>query len=302
MRHAVELYTKQKVTEQIQLTGGFSFETWLLTLEDNQKIVFRTGIDTEVVNGKKIIVSDVFEREDFFYRTVNRAYNGRCPEIYLIDKSKEICSQSYQIMSFIEGNPLDKYLVNVDEVSKSKILNQIGRVTAEINNIEISNSQELFLDKNWDQIFKSKLNDRLRPLIEDRILSKLEYDILLSQLSKLKSKKTNSLLHLDMRLPNLIYQNGEIHVIDAENCEVGDPLYELAIASVAGLLDQNFIEGYREYSNHSVDVEDLLFKYYQLERQAALVNLFKNILKNESLTQSTIIIFDQLKRDLIERI
>lgn len=302
MRHAVELYTKQKVTEQVQLTGGFSFETWLITLENNHKIIFRTGVDTEVENGKKFIVSDVFEKEDFFYKTVNSVYKSRCPEIYLIDKSKEIYHQPYQIMSFVDGDPLDKYLVNADEVSKSKIFNQIGRVTAEINNIKINKSQDLFLDKNWEQKFNNKLIERLKPLIGDKILTDLENNILLSQLSKLKSKKSNSLLHLDMRLPNLIYKNEEIHVIDAENCEVGDPLYELAIVSVAGLLDEKFLEGYREYSNHSVDIEDLMFKYYQLERQAALVNLFKNILKNESLAQSTIIIFDRLKRELIERI
>lgn len=302
MRHAVELYTKQKVTEQVQLTGGFSFETWLITLENNQKIIFRTGVDTEVENGKKFIVSDVFEKEDFFYKTVNSVYKSRCPEIYLIDKSKEIYHQPYQIMSFVEGDPLDKYLVNADEVSKSKIFSQIGRVTAEINNIKINKSQDLFLDKNWEQKFNNKLIERLEPLIGDKILTDLENNILLSQLSKLKSKKSNSLLHLDMRLPNLIYKNEEIHVIDAENCEVGDPLYELAIVSVAGLLDEKFLEGYREYSNHSVDIEDLMFKYYQLERQAALVNLFKNILKNESLAQSTIIIFERLKRELIERI
>jgi aminoglycoside phosphotransferase (APT) family kinase protein len=302
MKHAVEMYTNQKVTEQIQLTGGFSFETWLIKLDNNQKIIFRTGMDTEVENGKRFVVSDVFEKENYFYKTVNNVYINRCPEIYLIDKSKEIYHQPYQIMSFVEGDSLDKYLVNADEASIRTIFNQIGRVTAEINNIEINNSQDVFLADNWEQKFEKKLIERFAPLIKDAILTDSEKSILLSRLSKLKAKTTNALLHLDMRLPNLIYHNDEIHVIDAENCEVGDPLYELAIVSVVGMLDENFLAGYRENSIYSIDTDDQLFKYYQLERQAALVNLFKNIINNESLAQSTIIIFDRLKRELIESI
>lgn len=302
MKHAVELYTNQKVTDQIQLTGGFSFETWLITLDNNQKIIFRTGMDIEVENGKKVVVSDVFEKEDYFYKTVNNIYMNRCTEIYLIDKSKEIYHQPYQIMSFVEGDSLDKYLVNADEASIRTIFNQIGRVTAQINNIEINNSQDVFLTDHWERKFEKKLIERFAPLIKDAILTDSEKTILLSRLSKLNAKTTNALLHLDMRLPNLIYHNDEIHVIDAENCEVGDPLYELAIVSVAGMLDENFLAGYRESSIYSIDIDDLLFKYYQLERQAALVNLFKNIINNESLAQSTIVIFDRLKRALIESI
>ncbi|OJV61644.1 MAG: hypothetical protein BGO41_09375 [Clostridiales bacterium 38-18] len=300
MKHAVELYTNQKVTEQIQLAGGFSFETWLIKLDNNQKIIFRTGMDIEVDNGKKFVVSDIFEKEDFFYKTVNNVYFNRCPKIYLIDKTNEIYHQPYQIMSFFEGDSLDKYFVHADEASKRIILNKIGKVTAEINNIEIINSQNVFNDNPWEKKFEKKLIDRFGPLIKDMILTDSEKMILLRKLSKLKAKTTNSLLHLDIRLPNLIYHNEEIHVIDAENCEVGDPLYELAIVAVAGMLDENFLKGYRESSIYSIDLDDTLFKYYQLERQAALVNLFKNILNNESLAQNTILNFDRLKRELFD--
>lgn len=53
-------------------------------------------------------------------------------------------------------------------------------------------------------------------------------------------------------------------------------------------------------SIYSIDIEDPLFKYYQLERQAALVNLFRNIIIDESLALSSIVIFYRLKSELIE--
>ena len=53
-------------------------------------------------------------------------------------------------------------------------------------------------------------------------------------------------------------------------------------------------------SIYSIDIEDPLFKYYQLERKAAWVNLFKNIIIDESLALSTIVIFNRLKSELIE--
>ena len=43
MKLAVELYTNQIVIEQIQLTGGFSFETWLMTLDNTQKNYIQNG-------------------------------------------------------------------------------------------------------------------------------------------------------------------------------------------------------------------------------------------------------------------
>ncbi len=304
MRNAVEWYTKKKVIEQHQLTGGFSFETWLLTLENNSKMIFRTGKDTEVENGKKFIVSDIFEKEDFFYKTVNRMFPNRCPEIYVIDKSKEIYDQSYQIMSFVEGVSLDKYLVDVTEVSMNKIFRQVGKLTAEINSIEINSTENndsvgFYQSEKWELNFRKRLIERMAPLLRDNILTVSEENLLLCRLSGLKAEKTNSLLHLDMRLPNMIYNSGEIHVIDAENCEVGDPLYELAIVSVAGLLDNHFLDGYREGCGYSIDLYNPLFKYYQFERQAALVNLFKNIIRNESLTHRVMNAFERLKRELV---
>lgn len=299
MKNTVELYTKKKVIHQTQMTGGFSFETWLLTLEDNCKIIFRTGKDTGVENGKEFNVSNIFEKEDFFYKTVNQKFYNRCPEIYLIDNSKEIFEQPYQIMSFVEGVSLEKYLINIDEINKNKIFKQMGQVTAEINSIEINNPVGFYQGENWELKLKKMLIERMAPLLRDNLLTESEEMILLNHLSELKAKKTNSLLHLDMRLPNLIYNNEKIHVIDAENCDVGDPLYELAIVSVAGLLDDYFMEGYKEKCDFSFELDNPLFKYYQFERLAALVNLFKNIIRNESLTQSSINSFERLKRELI---
>jgi hypothetical protein len=68
------------VLEYEKLSGGYSFETWLLKLEDGEKVIFRTGENREVKDGKKANVSDVFSREEFFYNTVNSNFPGVSPE------------------------------------------------------------------------------------------------------------------------------------------------------------------------------------------------------------------------------
>ena len=126
MQRTIELHFNKKIIEQVQFKSGFSFETWLVTLEDGSKVVFRTGKDSEIL---------------------------------LIDRAMQVYNQPYQIMSYISGDPLDCYLPEVNEVLKNKIYYAIGRITAEIND--------------------------------------LEKEQLLRLLGEHKAEKTNSLLHLD---------------------------------------------------------------------------------------------------------
>jgi len=300
MKEIVENLIGKKVISCSELIGGFSFETWLVEIENEKKIIFRTAEETEVPNGKKFVPLDIFKKEENFYNLVNELYPNRCPKILSIEKRDN--EKAFQIMSYIEGEPLDKYITKIDKFKRKEILKDIGRIVAEINNIKPS----IKLDKStsnisWKELFCTLLNERLNPLLRDALVSSDEVDRLNHTLENHKLENSKSLLHLDMRLPNLIYKDGVIHVIDSENCLMGDPLYEIAIISVAGLLTDDFIEGYKIATEYSLDLKSVLFELYKLEREAALVNLFKNILNDEERFENSYAAFTKTKEKILTR-
>jgi aminoglycoside phosphotransferase (APT) family kinase protein len=114
-----------------------------------------------------------------------------------------------------------------------------------------------------------------------------------------KAEKTQSFLHLDMRFINMIYNNGRIFLIDAENCEFGDPLYELAVIDISDNLTLDFWAGYESISNKP-DIESDLFYLYKMERQALVLDVFLNVVKTEEeLTRKYLAAFKQIKRRLL---
>ena len=98
----------------------------------------------------------------------------------------------------------------------------------------------------------------------------------------------------------MIYNNGDIFILDAENCEFGDPLFELAVIDVGGELEPPFIKGYKTV-NKDIDLNNELYNYYKMERQALVLHLFMNIIKSD--TQSTKLYLDnfyELKKKLLK--
>ena len=71
MKDAVKQYTGQEIRDKCRLGGGYTFEAWLITLSNNQKVNFRSQRDFVTGVGRKIVIVDVLERERFFYDTVN---------------------------------------------------------------------------------------------------------------------------------------------------------------------------------------------------------------------------------------
>ena len=96
-----------------------------------------------------------------------------------------------------------------------------------------------------------------------------------------KAKKNLSFLHLDMRFVNMIYNNGNIFLIDAENCEFGDPLFELAVIDMSNCINDSFLEGYISVSRKMPDITSDLFHLYKMERLALVYDLFLNVITND---------------------
>lgn len=113
---------------------------------------------------------------------------------------------------------------------------------------------------------------------------------------KQKAEYTLSFLHNDIRPDNMIYNNGSIFVLDAEECEFGDPLHELA--RISQVDDFQFLKGYKSESD--IDINNL-YLYYKLEELGMLLDCHFNRGACNSLTQTFLDSFSKKTRIIIKR-
>ena len=303
MDAAINKHFRQNIKERKQLTGGYTFKTWLLVLEDGQKVVFRTRSDFKTGGGRRIIIVDVFEREKFFYNSVNKSLGHICPEVYVIDGTGEYYDMPYQISEYLEGTPLNQCFDDFNAQQKEDIYFRIGEITAGINNLEIDNHHPYILTRGiWEDFFTQRLRERLLPLVKNEVITHIEIDRIIDGMRDKKAERTLSFMHLDMRFINMMFNNGRIFVFDAENCEFGDPLFELAVLEMNGYLTEPFLAGYTSVFGEMPDLDNDLFSFYKMERQALVLDVFMNAVKNdEAMKQQYLTSFLTLKNRLLHK-
>lgn len=275
MESAIKYHFSKDIKEKIRLTGGWK-ETWLLVLADNQKVVFRTHPDGTTSGGRKIIMADVFEREKFFYDNVNKKLGHICPEVYIVDGTREYYENSYQISEYFEGKKLSScFREDFDEQTKNHIYYKIGEIAAQINSIEIDSQHPYVASRNsWEEYIAKRIYERLIELVKFDIITLEEINKVCDNMRSNKAAKTLSFLHLDIRHSNMIYNNSDIFLVDAENCEFGDSLHELAVIDVAQESNHYLLDGYKSVVN--IDLNDELYYYYKMERNALVLNIYMN--------------------------
>jgi len=295
MDRAVKYYFNKDIKEKIRLTGGWK-EAWLLILSDNQKVVFRHHSDITTSGGREIIMADNFEREKFFYDGVNKELGHICPEVYIVDGTREYYENAFQISEYIEGKKLSAcFREDFDEQTKNNISYKIGEVTARINKIEIDKNHDYVKNRNsWEEYIANRLYERLAPLVKHDIIELDEVNKICENMRNKKAVHTLSFTHLDMRHSNMIYNNGDIFILDAENCEFGDPLHELATIDTAQESSDILMEGYKSVSP-DIDLSSELYFYYKLERLGLVLDVFINEAPNEEAAQFYTKIFNGVK-------
>ena len=297
MDNAIKYHFNRGIKETVQLTGGWK-GTWLLTLSDNQKLIFRAHPDGTTSGGRKIIMADIFRREKFFYENVNKKLGHICPEVYIIDDTCEYYENSYQISEYIEGEKLSKcFRDGFDNKTKNEISYKIGEIAAKINQIEIDPNHFYITSRNsWEEYLANRLYERLIPLVKNGFITVEEINKICEDMRNKKAAHTLSFTHLDMRHTNMIYNNGNIFILDAENCEFGDPLHELAVIDVAQESNDYLIEGYKSISK-DINLDSELYYFYKLERLGLVMDIHFNMINVPS--QLYLDIFNEVKEKVL---
>ena len=301
MDKAIKHHLDQSITTREKLTGGFMFQTWLLTLSNNQKVIFRHQKDLETGSGGTLIIADILEREKFFYDTTNKSTGNICPKVYVVDGTRQHHENAFCIMEYIEGTPLQQCINDFDEKTKNDVMYKIGEIAAQFNSIEIDSNHPYVIGRtSFENLIADRLWDVFVPLVNSKVITQPEADKIVADMRSKKASRTLSFLHLDMRHCNMIYNNGSIFVVDAANCQFGDPLWELAVIDVGGELTPPLIEGYKNTFSGNIDLNDELYYYYKMDRMAVVLHLFLNQVKTDAAaTQKYLALFNDLKQRLL---
>jgi len=283
LKYAVKKYFGGDIVSVERLTGGYTFNTRLVTLAGGEKIVFRSSPDFYTGGGRKIIAEDIFRREKFFYENINGALGKICPEVYVIDGSLEFFGEPFQISEYMAGTRLDLCIGALSEPERRRVYFRFGEIAAGVNSVLIGEDHNYIKERGeWGAFFSARLRERLAPLIKNKLVNGDEIEKLTAGCSRaIGDKNFLSFLHLDMRFINMIYDGGKIYLIDAENCEFGDPLFELSVIELNGLMTEDFLTGYEGVSGETPDTSGEAFLYYKLERLALIANVFINEVGSE---------------------
>lgn len=280
MNKAIEKYFSLGIISKKKLSGGVSFETYLLELSNHEKVVFRAGSDYLSSLNDKIYIEDIFKREQMFYDVLREYVPVEFPKIRVIDSSGKYYHKTFEIYDYIEGVPLHQAAITA--CAREMVDYDIGKIVGKIHKYKISEGQREFLrDEEWNVFFAKRLKSRLTPLTPNGLILPEEISYIEGLCQKIMpSVIRDSFLHLDIRPNNFLYTDKISALIDAENFEIGDCLFELARIEAYGLLNDSFIAGYTsEYPEIVLDKEDMIYKIYKLETISFLLNVFLNDLK-----------------------
>ena len=200
-----------------------------------------------------------------------------------MDGSREYYENSFCIMEYMPGVSLSQCFDSFDLKTKNNILYKIGEAAAKINSLKIDSRHHYISSRGlWNEYIAERLRERLEPLIPNEIITHEEIDKIANIMLGTSIEKPLSFLHLDMRRVNMVYDNGNIYILDAENCEFGDPLFEIAVIDVGNELEPVLLDGYKSIYSDGLNVESDLYHCYKIERQALVTHLFLNVIKNDA--------------------
>ena len=308
MDRAIRHYFSSNIESRQRLDGGISFQTWLLTLENKMKIIFRydeeMGVQEPLGNYYSVPTIEVFRREQQFYNGINEVWSDICPQIIVIDGSLEYFTHPFQMYHYIEGESLEQLAPAMSTVRRDALLEQIGELVGRIHEVKLSKGNDRYKESDdWRKFIAASLHDKLSSIMHDVHIDEKELDHCCGAALKYANiKEVNNYLHLDIRPCNIISDGQKLFLIDAENCEWGDPDYELARLEACRMLEPAFLKGYQRVRNErKLDFTSNLFKVYRLDMAAQMVYLYLHIIKvSEDDLQYQLNAFDAAKREVLK--
>ncbi|GAA0329731.1 hypothetical protein GCM10008967_20270 [Bacillus carboniphilus] len=196
-------------------------------------------------------------------------FNIPVPKVHHTFLSDEL---DFIIVDFIEGDP-----TKISHKSIGEMVQKIHRIPVE----------PLFIRNQGERTIYDYMANRIaervkfvKPIID--ISSCIPNRNEIEQILAIPTNNKESLLHLDVRPPNLISKKGEIGaILDWDNALKGDPVLELMRVEESMELDfKEFMKGYTDYSLLN-ETPMIVQNLYRLDTALMLTILFEQVLKNQ---------------------
>ena len=223
---------KKYISTVVDISDDFNFEQFKV---GRSNITFKIFDDSNsfVLRrppfGLKLESAHNMGREYKILKVLNK--NGlRVPKpLYLYDK-KELSSDDFYIMEFIEGETIANYQVadSYDQIQKKIITESFIKALTEIHNFDVISSELSDLGKYEDYVVR-QINRWNKQFQSQKVREIKELDSATNLLlENIPSQQTVGIVHGDYRLDNVRVNNNEVTaVLDWELCTLGDPLADM---------------------------------------------------------------------------
>ena len=232
-----------EVNNIIPANNSFNAEVYIIN-SNNNKYVFKI-IDKEK---KMNTVIKYMKHLSNYLLTAEVIDNG------IID------NKYYVIMNYIEGE--NKFDEEMDSLTDTQLI-EIGKLLARLHNAPLMDID----DDSWFEYLNKKIEDTQEIL--DKLLgngNKIIYDYLKNYINNnIKDNYKNTILHMDFRIGNFIFNNNDIYLIDMDSMKNGDYIYDFV--KMYKLLSKEKFEillnGYKELRNIDNSFYEIL-NFYNL--------------------------------------
>ena len=223
---------KKYISTVVDISDDFNFEQFKV---GRSNITFKIFDDSNsfVLRrppfGLKLESAHNMGREYKILKVLNK--NGlRVPKpLYLYDK-KELSSDDFYIMEFIEGETIANYQVadSYDQIQKKIITESFIKALTEIHNFDVISSELSDLGKHEDYVVR-QINRWNKQFQSQKVREIKELESATNLLlENIPSQQTVGVVHGDYRLDNVRVNNNEVTaVLDWELCTLGDPLADM---------------------------------------------------------------------------
>ena len=223
---------KKYISTVVDISDNFNFEQFKV---GRSNITFKIFDDSNsfVLRrppfGLKLESAHNMGREYKILKVLNK--NGlRVPKpLYLYDK-KELSSDDFYIMEFIEGETIANYQVadSYDQIQKKIITESFIKALTEIHNFDVISSELSDLGKHEDYVVR-QINRWNKQFQSQKVREIKELESATNLLlDNIPSQQTVGIVHGDYRLDNVRVNNNEVTaVLDWELCTLGDPLADM---------------------------------------------------------------------------
>jgi len=254
-----------------ELKGGFFNTSYLLTLQDNRKIVLKISPpkDVRVMKYEK----DILANEVYVLNRISKDLDIPVPKVLHYDTDKDIIETDYFFMDFVQGYALNDIYDELTENQRSSVSSELGIYAKKVTDIksdyfgDILKKDKQF--KTWSEAFLSMIKELLDDARDNRVKLIYDYIDIYSMIEEhseaLDMVKEPALIHKDLWKGNIFVnpQTAKIEgIIDYERAIYGDVLLE----PVCGFLLHNyaFMNSFfgRAYLEDDEKIRAIIYRIY----------------------------------------